>query len=153
MAKFGFSDLNSNLNPQDFSSGASSALNDLASKIVAARVKDIILDNQHPKFAKYGGWAGLGTIEYEIVGDQTGVTDKSPYALPLLPYLKNYPLVQEIVILFQLPNKDINENQARSIVDDNKKDNNVGNERQSIFGKVGQGIAEAKQGGSEATEG
>ena len=109
MAKFGFADLNSNLNPQDFSSGASSALNDLASKIVAARVKDIILDNQHPKFAKYGGWAGLGTIEYEIVGDQTGVTDKSPYALPLLPYLKNYPLVQEIVILFQLPNKDINE--------------------------------------------
>ena len=35
MAKFGFADLNSNLNPQDFSSGASSALNDLASKIVA----------------------------------------------------------------------------------------------------------------------
>jgi len=26
MAKFGFADLNSNLNPQDFSSGASSAL-------------------------------------------------------------------------------------------------------------------------------
>ena len=48
MAKFGFSDLNSNLNPQDFSSGASSALSDLQSKVVAARVKDFILDNNHP---------------------------------------------------------------------------------------------------------
>lgn len=109
MAKFGFSDLNSNLNPQDFSSGASSALSDLQSKVVAARVKDIILDNNHPKFKKYGGWAGLGTVEYEIIGDQTGNSDLKPYALPLLPYLKNYPLVEEIVLLLKLPNKDINE--------------------------------------------
>lgn len=43
-------------------------------------------------------------------------------------------------------NKDINEDQARSIVDDNKKDNNVGTERQSIFGQVGQGLTEAEQG-------
>ena len=31
-------------------------------------------------------------------------------AKPLLPYLKNYPLVNELVLIFLVPDKDISEN-------------------------------------------
>lgn len=73
------------------------------------RVKDIILDNTHPKFKQYGEWNGIGTIEFEAITVNSGGDIKNPTATPLIPYLKNYPLVNEIVLIFQLSNRDINQ--------------------------------------------
>ena len=73
------------------------------------RVKDIILDNTHPKFKQYGEWNGIGTIEFEAITVNSGGDIKNPIATPLIPYLKNYPLVNEIVLIFQLSNRDINQ--------------------------------------------
>jgi hypothetical protein len=34
--------------------------------MVAARVIDIVLDENHPKFSNVGQWNGIGAIFYEI---------------------------------------------------------------------------------------
>ena len=43
--------------PQNVSSGGSTT-----STILAYRVKDIILDDTHKDFKKYGEWNGIGTV-------------------------------------------------------------------------------------------
>ena len=55
------------------------------------------------------GWNGIGTIEFQIVGNQVGFKDENPKALPLIPYVRNFPLVDELVILFSLPDSNIGE--------------------------------------------
>lgn len=74
-------------------------------KLVAARVTDIILDENHPKFNLVGQWNGIGAIYYEFV-NQSG-TGTENYALPYDSQLKTYPLVNEIVLMFSLPNQNI----------------------------------------------
>jgi len=105
--KFGFASLNQNLNSTDTTSNLGNQINELFSKTVAARVKDIILDDTHPQFQEYGEWNGVGTIFFEIVDLQTGNPPEKPTALPLIPYLKNYPLINEIVYLIKLPDTNI----------------------------------------------
>ena len=104
---FGFKGLNVNLNPTDTNSNLGNQISELFSKTVSARVKDIILDDTHPEFDSYGEWNGIGTIFFEIVDLQTGNPPEKPTALPLISYLKNYPLVNEIVYLIKLPNTNI----------------------------------------------
>lgn len=104
---FGFSGLNQNLNPTDTNSNLGNQISELFSKTIAARVKDIILDDTHPEFENYGEWNGVGTVFFEIVDLQTGNPPEKPTALPLISYLKNYPLVNEIVYLIKLPNNNI----------------------------------------------
>jgi hypothetical protein len=67
MAKFGFSSLNQNLNP-NINNGfnVQQALNQ-ANLINAVRVLSIVLDENHPRFVELGEWNALGTIEYESV--------------------------------------------------------------------------------------
>ena len=79
----------------------------LDDRIQSVRVKDIVLDNTHPKFNQYGGWNGIGTIEFEPININEAGDTINPIALPLVPYLKNYPLVNEIVLLFRLTSRDI----------------------------------------------
>jgi len=104
---FGFSSLNQNLNSKDTSTNLGNQINELFSKTVSARVKDIILDDTHPQFKEYGEWNGVGTVFFEIVDLQTGNPPEKPTALPLIPYLKNYPLVNEIIYLIKLPDTNI----------------------------------------------
>lgn len=104
---FGFTGLNQNLNPADTNSNLGNQISELFSKTISARVKDIILDDTHPEFENYGEWNGIGTIFFEIVSLQTGNKPEKPTALPLISYLKNYPLVNEIVYLIKLPNTNI----------------------------------------------
>ena len=79
----------------------------LDDRIQSVRVKDIVLDNTHPKFNQYGGWNGIGTIEFEPININEAGDTINPITLPLVPYLKNYPLVNEIVLLFRLTSRDI----------------------------------------------
>jgi len=78
-------------------------------KMIYARVTDIILNDQHPKFRDLGGWSSIGTVFYENVEVSNSKINSTPTALPLIPYLKNYPVVNEFVLLFLLPTKGVNE--------------------------------------------
>lgn len=81
-----------------------SALNNV---IVTARVTDIVLNENHPYFKKVGEYNGIGAISYEIVnqsGTNTDTNDNPNFALPYDPQLKTYPLINEYVILINIPN-------------------------------------------------
>ena len=110
--KYGFASVNSQLNTgKDNQSTTQQQLNALASNMISARVTDIILDDQHPKFSIYGGWNSVGTIFFEAVEGSPSISSKIvKIASPLIPYLKNYPLVNELVLLFLLPNNQVNLN-------------------------------------------
>ena len=60
-------------------------------------------------YSQTGEWQGIGTIQFQIVdsptSDESISSSKLNLAKPLYPQLKNYPLVNEIVLLIKLPNK------------------------------------------------
>jgi hypothetical protein len=95
--------------PPPNTSGAQDQISTLKGQMVAARVIDIVLDENHPKFKNVGEWNGLGAIFYQIV-NQSGTNTDSSYALPYDSQIKTYPLVNEIVLLFSLPNQEIGVN-------------------------------------------
>ena len=85
------------------------ALDSLKDKVVAARVIDINLNSNSTLYSQTGEWQGIGTIQFQIVdsptSDESISSSKLNLAKPLYPQLKNYPLVNEIVLLIKLPNK------------------------------------------------
>ena len=110
--KYGFASVNSQLNSgRDNQSVVQQQINALASNMISARVTDIILDDQHPEFENNGQWGGVGTIFFEAVEGSPSLSSDIPsVATPLIPYLKNYPLVNELVLLFFVPNNSVNLN-------------------------------------------
>ena len=70
-------------------------------ELIPARVTDIVLDNQHPDFNDVGQWNGIGIIEFEEINNQ-GKINKGK-AKPLISQVKQYPLVNELVVLIKLP--------------------------------------------------
>ena len=90
---------------------ATDQINALKGQMVAARVTDIVLDENHPKFDDVGQWNGIGAILYEFV-NQSGTSTDTSYALPYDSQQKIYPLVNEIVLLFSLPNQQMGVNTA-----------------------------------------
>jgi hypothetical protein len=102
----GFSGLNNNLNSQDPTREIFQNLDILNNRFISGRVVDIIISNTHPLFNEEGGWSGLGTIFFEPTDNLTpNKPNAQTTAQPLIPYLKNYPLVNEIVMIFSLPSK------------------------------------------------
>ncbi len=110
--KYGFASVNSQLNSgRDNQSVVQQQIDALASNMISARVTDIILDDQHPEFENNGQWGGVGTIFFEAVEGSPSLSSDIPsVATPLIPYLKNYPLVNELVLLFFVPNNSVNLN-------------------------------------------
>jgi len=107
--KTGLTGLNRNLSsPRGSQDKLANSLLSLNGKVVAGRVNDIILDENHPRFNEVGGLNGLGTIFYESIGIES--TKESQIAKPLHPQNKTYPLINEIVLLFSLPDTLIGEN-------------------------------------------
>lgn len=76
-------------------------------KIISVRVLDVVLDDTHPKFDFYGGWNGIGIIEFENLDINSNIPKDLAFALPFNPNIKNYPLINEIVLLFNLPSDPI----------------------------------------------
>jgi hypothetical protein len=91
--KYGFASVNSQLNTgRDNQSTTQQQLNALASNMISARVTDIILDDQHPRFEDYGEWNAIGTIFFEAVEGSPTISSNLPdIASPLIPYLKLSP--------------------------------------------------------------
>ena len=84
--------------------------NSIESKITVARVTDIILNSAHQEWNNYGGFNGIGTIFWEENNKQ-GTTYKNA-AKPFYPQMSAYPLVNELVLLISLPNKNMGSNQS-----------------------------------------
>ena len=91
-------------------SSALSAINSLSNSVISARVISVVLNSNSEYFTDVGGWSGIGTIKFQLTeaapSPQTKNNIKGSFARPLLPFLKNYPLVNEFVLLFFLPNQE-----------------------------------------------
>ena len=70
--------------------------------LFSARVKDIILDKSNPLFKQYGEWASIGMVLIEDVTQPTN-TNSNTQAYPLFPNIKQYPLLNEVVVVISLP--------------------------------------------------
>ena len=64
-------------------------------------VQDIILNENHPLFHTKGKWGSIGTIEFKYFKSATGGKE---YAKPYFANISTYPLVNEYVLIFTLPN-------------------------------------------------
>lgn len=84
----------------------SNEINDLKNQLIVGRVTDIVLNEHHPKFKIVGEWNGIGTIFYEI-NNSIGSNVNTLTAKPIDPQSKTYPLVNELVVLLNLPNQNI----------------------------------------------
>lgn len=106
--KYGFSSVNKQVNFQDSrGSQIPSQIEEINQKFIYARVVDIILNENHPKFQELGGWSSIGTIFYLDIEVSDNNLNNSLTAKPLLSNSKNYPLVNEFILLFKLPNNQI----------------------------------------------
>ena len=79
--------------------------------IFSSRVKDIILDENHPEFEVYGEWSSIGGILIEDVS-QPSSTNSITIAKPLFPNIKQYPLLNEVVVILVLPSTGLETNQT-----------------------------------------
>ena len=109
--KYGFASVNQQLNVSSIpDSDLKNQIELLTQNVISARVTDIILDSNYPNFFELGGYSAVGTIFFEPIGGANLDSSTNNSALPLLPYLKNYPLVNELVLLFLLPDSNIGSN-------------------------------------------
>lgn len=111
LLKTGIANSNRGTTPPPNTGVALDQINNLKGQMVAARVIDIVLDENHPKYKDVGQWNGIGAIFYEFVNN-SGTTSNLSYALPYDSQQKTYPLVNEIVLLFSLPNQQMGVNTA-----------------------------------------
>ena len=101
--KTGVAGLNKNMSsPRGSQDSIPNLISTVNNKLINGRVTDIVLDENHPRFDEVGGLNGIGTIFYEI-GDFTDV-DSLLSAKPLNSQNQVFPLVNEFVTLFYLPN-------------------------------------------------
>jgi hypothetical protein len=79
--------------------------------IISSRVRDIILDDSHPRFDEFGKWNGIGTIFIEPTR-QPNRKDEIPLipAYPAYPNIKQYPLINELVPVLYLADPNVIEN-------------------------------------------
>ena len=61
------------------------------------------MDEKSKNFESYGEWYSIGTIEFELVNFQTPQEGDKLIAEPLLANSKKYPLINELVLIFRLP--------------------------------------------------
>ena len=73
-------------------------------KLTAVRVTDIILDPSHDRFEDYGQYDSIGTIFYTTLNQSNSSTDS--IAKPLFSFVKNYPLINETVLIMFSGDKD-----------------------------------------------
>ena len=93
--------------------GFSNQLSDLKSQMIPARVLDIVLDENHPKFNEVGQLNGIGSIYYGV-SNKSGVQEYTHFAKPYNPQSKTFPLINELVLLFSLPDQNIGQNTSNT---------------------------------------
>ena len=94
---------NNSVNQQ--SSQAPNGITATPVSFLTGRVKNIILDESSKGFFDFGRYNGIGTIQFQ---DITNPTAQLTVAKPFFPNFKNFPLLEEIVWIIQLPSTSIN---------------------------------------------
>jgi len=81
-----------------------------------ARVKDVILDNTHPEWEKYGGPASIGGIKYQLLSNIEDVNDNTvlPIAFPLYSFIKQTPVKGETVLIMKGPSENLQDSAINS---------------------------------------
>lgn len=79
------------------------------SELVLARVIDIILDDTHPEYSKYGTTDALGVIKYKLLTSEASEFEPEnlPSAFPLNASIRQLPLKNEVVFLVNGPANDL----------------------------------------------
>ena len=79
--------------------------------IIPARVVDVILDDSHPEFEKYGKWTSIGAIKYRVLNRDIDENNSQnlPIAFPLQSHIKHIPLKNEIVLIVSSPSELLDE--------------------------------------------
>jgi hypothetical protein len=98
------------LNSEKSNSGGE--LSNSSSPFFFARVKDIVLSpNTQTEnfFNDAGGWAGLGAIKFTPMGVVIDNKTSNLIAKPLFTNISQYPLLEEIVMIFQAPSIELND--------------------------------------------
>jgi len=103
----GFGGLNQGLNNSNSNNAALESISELKSLVISARVVDIILDETHPEYNNVGGWNGIGTIFFESIDKPGTKFQNFLKATPLIPNINQYPIPNELVICFRLPNREV----------------------------------------------
>lgn len=84
-----------------------SNLDDDSNMFFVARVIDISLNSNSEIFNNSGGWAGVGSIKFQQLDISVTPSSKNKesttFAKPITGQLKNYPLVNELVLIFRGP--------------------------------------------------
>lgn len=107
LTKTGIAYLGQSLNSGGDISNLVASIEELNLKVIPARVTDIVLDETHPKFSEYGSWNGIGTVNFEPINTPASKSTTKPIAKPFFPQFKSFPLVNEIILLFYLPDSDM----------------------------------------------
>lgn len=81
-----------------------------------ARVVDVILDDTHPEWEKFGREAGIGTIKYKLLNSAYSNSSNTslPSAIPLVSHIRHIPLVNEIVLLITAPSEGLGSSTANT---------------------------------------
>lgn len=79
--------------------------------LVPARVVDVILDNSHPEFERYGRWASIGAVKYRVLNRDIDESNPQnlPIAFPLQSHIKHVPLKNEIILVVSSPSELLDE--------------------------------------------
>ena len=105
-SKFGFAGQNQSYSSDSSLASINRRIENLANKLIPARVIDVILDETHPNFSNLGEWNSIGIIKYELINFPEGEQVANKIAKPLLANIKTFPLKNEIVFLVRLPDTD-----------------------------------------------
>ena len=79
--------------------------------ILVGRVTDIILNNEYPDIELYGGENSIGSI---FCKPSDFSSSDTIFAKPFNPQYCNFPIIDELVLLFQLPSTQIGKNIAET---------------------------------------
>lgn len=86
----------------DPTNNVSDALLKVSDSVSVGRVLDVCLNTDSDMFKSNGGFFGLGSITFQDI-NQNQEKKTGSFAKPLLPFIKEYPLVNEYVLIFKGP--------------------------------------------------
>ena len=98
--------VNTNTTGTESSKSASSSK---TNELVLARVIDVILDDTHPEYSKYGTTDALGVIKYKLLTSEANEFEPEnlPSAFPVNASVRQLPLKNEVVFLVNGPANDL----------------------------------------------
>lgn len=80
-------------------------------KTQVGKVRDIILNKNFPNIENFGGFNAIGSIFFTIQGFKSG--NNPSIAKPLFPQFNYYPLINELVLILELPDANIGTNDSQ----------------------------------------